>query len=204
MEWIRISNNKLKIMLTAQDAKKYDLRCESADYADVVTRQAFREILTDVGRETGFDATEDKVYIQMYPSKEGGCELFVTRVGLALGEEAAHSSRARHTEGRIKRADTYKKRSNAFLFTGLGDLLAACKRLEGRHFAGESEAWRDEDGGYWLFLAETGDPLCAEEDYRFIREYGSIKSADAARLYLAEHGHPVCRTGAVSTLAPLS
>ena len=87
MEWIRISQNKLKIMLTAEDARHYELNCEEADYTDMVTRTAFREILTDVKREADFDASEDKVYIQMYPSKEGGCELFVTKVGLLLTED---------------------------------------------------------------------------------------------------------------------
>lgn len=71
MEWIRISSNKLKIMLSAEDAQHYALDCATVDYADVVTRAAFREILTDVEEETGFDANEDKIYIQMFPSREG-------------------------------------------------------------------------------------------------------------------------------------
>ena len=72
MEWIRISKNKLKIMLSAEDARHYELDCKSADLGDLVTRSAFREILSDVKRQTDFDASEDKIYIQMYPSKEGG------------------------------------------------------------------------------------------------------------------------------------
>jgi negative regulator of genetic competence, sporulation and motility len=92
MEWIRISQNKLKIMLTAEDARHYELNCEQADYTDILTRTAFREILTDVKREAEFDASEDKVYIQMYPSKEGGCELFVTKIGLLLNEQQAPST----------------------------------------------------------------------------------------------------------------
>ena len=30
MEWIRISTNKLKIMLSAEDARRYALNCENA------------------------------------------------------------------------------------------------------------------------------------------------------------------------------
>ena len=83
MEWIRISDNKLKIMLTAEDARRYALNCEAADYTELLTREAFREILSDVRVESGFDAADEKLYIQMYPSKGGGCELFVTKMGLS-------------------------------------------------------------------------------------------------------------------------
>ena len=87
MEWIRISKNKLKIMLSAEDARHYELDCEAADLGELVTRTAFHEILSDVKMQTDFDASEDKIYIQMYPSKGGGCELFVTKMGLLLSDE---------------------------------------------------------------------------------------------------------------------
>ena len=43
MEWIRISQNKLKIMLTAEDARHYELNCEEADYTDMVKYNIFQK-----------------------------------------------------------------------------------------------------------------------------------------------------------------
>ena len=127
MEWIRISQNKLKIMLSAQDTAHYALDCKKADGSDEGSRAAFREILSDVQRETGFEAAEDKVYIQMYPSKEGGCELFVTKIGLLFGEDKPMNTNS--AQKATKRPRPTQKRSAAFLFPDFSCLLSACKGL---------------------------------------------------------------------------
>ncbi|MBQ8358066.1 MAG: adaptor protein MecA [Clostridia bacterium] len=205
MEWIRISTNKLKIMLSAEDARRYALNCETADYADVVTREAFREILTDVRKETGFDATDDKVYIQMYPSKEGGCELFVTKMGLLLTEEKDknenHTSKLLNIEAKNEKSHrTVRKRSASFLFPSFEHLVALCRRMTDT-YRGESEIWRDEQGIWWLILTENGNPLTIRDDYRFIREYGRMVSAEEARIILPEHGVRICDRCAIDIFA---
>jgi len=202
MEWIRISTNKLKIMLTAEDARRYDLQCEKADYADIATRHSFREILTDVRRETGFDATEDKVYIQMYPSKEGGCELFVTKIGLILTDEAREGSRAGRTRGTSERRSPPSE-CTALLFTEMTHLLAVCRHLCNVGFLCESEAWQSEDGKLWLLLAQKRSAATLQDSLRFAREYGRAVSVSAARLYLPEHGKRICAARAVETLGKL-
>ena len=190
MEWIRISANKLKIMLSAEDTRHYALDCEHADYADALTRAVFRDILTDVRRETGFDATEDKVYIQMYPSKEGGCELFVTKVGLLMAERPAEAPPKDVPESAAREA-----RESAFVFEKLSFLLLLCRRLRTAN-AETSEAWRDDGGRWWLLLT-------AKSDLSFAREYGKEAGAAAARLFLCEHGTAICAARAVETLGRL-
>ena len=200
MEWIRISSNKLKIMLTAEDARRYALNCESADYADRMTRTAFREILTDVRQQTGFDATEDKVYIQMYPSKEGGCELFVTKMGLLLEGDGdqGHPPDAslRHTASPNARREPSLV-SVALVFERLEPLLLLCRRLRAEKRVRRSEAFRDDLGRWWLLLRATGKGLS------YLAEYAAEQDADAARLFLGEHGRAVCESMAVETLGKL-
>lgn len=196
MEWIRISQNKLKIMLTAEDARHYELNCEEANYTDSVTRTAFREILTDVKREADFDASEDKVYIQMYPSKEGGCELFITKIGLLLEEERKAAMQA----GKKELPNTRMRRENAlaFCFRELSLLTAACRRLLPLTTVHKSEAFRGENGTWWLFLSG-----CEPHKLRFLSGYAREMRADMARIYLAEHGTLICEKNAVETLAEL-
>lgn len=206
MEWIRISESKLKIMLSDEDARRYALDCRSADYADVMTREAFREILTEVRAETGFDATEDKVYIQMYPSKGGGCELFVTKMGLLLTdctpvESNAHTTTQSTLKYQKKPRET-RKRECAFSFSRLEELLPLCKRMSS-FFQGESEIWQDENAVWWLLLSDHGDPLTTCEDFRFALEYGTSQQPREVRMYLGEHGRAICAQNAVAIFGKL-
>ena len=195
MEWIRISPNKLKIMLTAEDARHYELNCENADYTDTLTRTAFREILTDVKREADFDASEDKVYIQMYPSKEGGCELFVTKIGLLLDQEKEGVRSVQKGKGGAPR----QRRENVFSyrFEDFSLLLAACRRLQAIPLR-KSSAFRDEKGVWWLFLSG-----CEPQKLRFLASYAHEVRTDLAHLYLEEYGNAICEKNAVETLAKL-
>lgn len=198
MEWIKISSNKLKIMLTAADARRYALSPESADLQESVTRRAFKEILTDVKQETGFDA-DDKVYIQMYPSREGGCELFVTKMGI----EIVAKKGAPGTAYKAQKSLPPQERSIVFCFSDMKRLICVCRRLTARQYPGESRAWQDDSHRYWLLLQEHGDPKKAREDYAFIAEYGMIENKETAEMLLPEHGKAICERNAVETLGAL-
>lgn len=81
MELIIISESKLKIMLSAPDMARYELESNRMDCGDVRTRAAFRHIFDDARAEIGFDTEGERLYVQFYASKEGGCEIFVTKLG---------------------------------------------------------------------------------------------------------------------------
>ena len=83
MELILIDKNKLKIMLTAPDMQHYALdtsRLEGMACTDTHTREVFRHIFHDAEAETGFHTEGEKLLVQMYTSKCGGCEIFVTKL----------------------------------------------------------------------------------------------------------------------------
>lgn len=81
MELIVIDENKLKIMLSAPDMLHYELRAERMDYADEDTQRAFRHIFHDARDQIGFETTGERLLVQLYTSREGGCEIFVTKLG---------------------------------------------------------------------------------------------------------------------------
>jgi negative regulator of genetic competence, sporulation and motility len=86
MELIRIGDSKLKITLTSDDMTQYDLDCDTMDYDNSETRKAFWDILDHAKQITGFDAAGDRVFVQLYPSKKGGCEMYVTKLGLICAD----------------------------------------------------------------------------------------------------------------------
>lgn len=80
MELIRISEGKLKIMLTPPDMEKYHLNCEELDCTSEDTREAFRHIFDDACADVSFKTEGERLFIQLYTSRGGGCEIFVTKI----------------------------------------------------------------------------------------------------------------------------
>ena len=78
MELILISNTKLKIMLNESDMQKYHIGSES-DCAEISTRKAIRSLLECARDQIGFNTDGEEIFVQLYTSKHGGCELFVTK-----------------------------------------------------------------------------------------------------------------------------
>ena len=76
-----ISGEKLKVMLSSADMEYYAISCDMLDSGNAQSRCAFRKILEDARGQCGFDAAGAKVFVQVFPSKEGGCEMFVTKLG---------------------------------------------------------------------------------------------------------------------------
>ena len=83
MELIVISSSKLKIMLTAPDMQHYELQGNTLSYINESVRRAFRHIFNDVKAQAGFDTTGEKLFVQLYASRDGGCEIFVTKLGIS-------------------------------------------------------------------------------------------------------------------------
>lgn len=78
MELILISNTKLKIMLNESDMQKYHIGSDS-DCAEISTRKAIRTLLECARDQIGFNTDGEEIFVQLYTSKHGGCELFVTK-----------------------------------------------------------------------------------------------------------------------------
>ena len=142
MELILINDKKLKIMLTPEDMKEYEIDPENADYAKTETRRAFWSILDEAKHKTGFDAASERVYIQLYPSREGGCEMYVTKVGLL--PKGVRSSE----KGMLRVAG---ERALAYRFSELSHLLRVCRELARIEFSADSAAYSDGEA-YYLYI----------------------------------------------------
>ena len=138
MELLMIDANKLKITLSEQELSSYSLTCDSIDYDNTETRRAFWSILDEAKHRTGFDAASDKIYIQVYPARDGGCEMFVTKLKSA-GRPAVAVRQERLPESLL------------FRFAALRDMLAASAALSAAGYVLPSSAY-EADGRYYLLL----------------------------------------------------
>ena len=81
MELIIISQSKLKIMLSPPDMQHYELQADNLSCATEHTRRAFRHIFDDAKSRVGFETEGERLFVQLYASRDGGCEIFVTKMG---------------------------------------------------------------------------------------------------------------------------
>lgn len=212
MELIPVGDNKLKIMLTLSDMTRFEIPEGAPDIPCEQIRLAFREILNEASSITGFNVSGDRLYVQYYPSKKGGCELFVTKLGRP-GQNDGQSpvlptgSTVGLAEPAVcppKDGTDGEHRIAAYAFENVSVLLSACHRLFASGYGGDSGAWKDENGNVYLFLYGMRRLRVGQHDpYAFLSEYGTPENADSLLLYIREHAKPICETHAVETLARL-
>ena len=182
MDYIRINEGKLKITLDAKDLEDWDIRIDELDYANPCARAIFEEFLAYARLHLGFDSSGHKVLIHLHPSREGGCEIFISRIDQEEVNERETSP-------------TY-----AYCFKCLDDLLGACHRLNDTAFRGESSAWFDGDGRWFLTLSGRANDAAS---LTFISEYGEEADPEALSLYLCEYAEAVCHGNATEILGKI-
>ena len=181
MELILISDSKLKIMLSQKDMIKYALKVEDINYDNTETRRAFWSILDEAKHKTGFDAARERMFVQVFPSRCGGCEIFVTKLERGVSPDDLSVSVAN------------KKANTIYRFSDINDLLSVCWILSQQGYDGDSAAYCD-DKSYYLSI--TGEQT-------FIDEYAQRRENKKYIYHILEHCDGICTKGAVETLAAL-
>ncbi len=208
MELIRISNRKIKIMLTPSDMEHFELRADTFGEDSAEMHRAFRLLLDEIRKETDFDADDKRISVQYFPSKEGGCEMFISHLSAPASE---HESKdvllpTYPKTLSLQREPTERKfhRECAYSFGALSPLLQACKRLSRLPYITSNSAYVDRNGTYFLFLSFlSSSPFTTPEDLNFMVEYGSIENPSMLKIYLSENGRVICEENAVHQLGEL-
>ena len=185
MELIRISDRKLKIMLTATDMSHFEMDAERLGEDSEQMRRSFRLLMREVRRKISFDLDDRRISVQYFPSREGGCEMFVS--SLPQSEDKKKAVAAAETPQ--KPAGTQRfHRESAYRMKEMQDLLRACERLRAAHFRGDSRAYRDDRGGYLLLVGVVSpSPFHLPEEVSFLSEYGELCNLSQMKIYIREH-----------------
>lgn len=195
MELLLVGSTKLKVTLTEEERHKYCLDGEGVDDGKSEVRRALWELLDEAKRRVGFDTANDKVLIQLYPLREGGCELFITKLGLT-------SPAATRTVARSDRVAMLASGRRIYRFPSLEELIAAARSLSAPCAVRESDAYLFEDGVAYLFLEERHGRSAGLSEFSRLLEYGDSVPADLGD-YIREHGECLFTRTAVSDLSRL-
>ncbi len=167
MEILQIAPGRLKVTLSAQDLLEYRIDCDGLDYDSPASREAFEGILAVVKAKTDFETEGGRLYVQFYPSKDGGCELFLihSRQVMACSDNAPVPYRA--SEGYLCPSEH------------LQGVLPLMELLKGRACA--YRLYQTPEGGYLLYCK---DPVPGA--VLLLENYGKRVPPPVA-LYLEEH-----------------
>ncbi len=190
MELLRISDKKLKVSLSDSDMEKYRLDCESLDYDTTETRSAFWQILDEAKHQIGFDACGGKLFVQVYPSRGGGCEMYITLVAGETDEDHPRS----------------EWRESVYRFSSLALLQAVLRQLQAVGYHEKSSLYFL-CGAYYLFIFERAEGNLISPrslgEYGFIEEYGTRLFGGLRHLYVREHGACLADRAAVEKFSDL-
>ena len=177
MELILISNSKLKIMLSAEDMKKYNIECDG----ESALRRGFKPVLEMAHNDCGFDIESGRLLVQVFPSRGGGCEMFVTRVALSNG---------------VKEND-----ASVCIFDTMQSMIALCRILHTRGFGQNSGAYALPEGAFALILPEFDRDERLPLEAAVINEFGYRRDCEKIEGYIKEHARPIFAENAVQRLS---
>ncbi len=184
MEMIKISQTELKVMMSPEDMRKYELECDNTADITPARRSALRSILREAHNKTGFSSCGEKLLVRMFPSRDGGCEMFVTRLSSKNGTD---SERRTPVLPMPLPEDVF-----IYSFSELENLLCACKRLLEAGYRSDSAAYSDNGRRAWYLVIGVKSPLA--------EEMGGSLMRSGAMYYINEYCSLLCLS-AVSELA---
>lgn len=206
MELIIINEYKIKIVMTEQDMLDYGLD-ENEFYCSVTnTRDILEKIIHRSGIRTGFENINksERLLLQLYPEKSGGCELYVTRLEMELGEETAVRRDNENKALVLSESGQLREGANelAFSFEDLRAVSMACRELKSCAFSGESSLYFGKNKKYYLFLCEA-DENKKGPSTELLSEFGEPEIRAEISTLMLEYGKCVMDRCAVETLSKI-
>ena len=200
MDLIPIGEGKLKVSMSNSDLSEFGIESDMIDYSMPETKKMLKEILKKAEAELDFTCKAHRTLVQVYTSRSGGCEIFITQLNATTEKNEYCSLHCRSVYDRSE-DDGY---CGIFAFDKLEYLITVCRRLYEIGYVGNSSAYKGDDKRFYLMLDGLYSPEYSPVDeYSFICEYGECQNLMAGMSYLFEHGKEICASDAIKTLSVL-
>ena len=196
MDVLKISDSKIKIMLTPSDVKRFRLDEENYDSSDKRIRKKVWDILDEIKAYGEFDPSAGKLLIQFYPSRDGGAELFVTKLtDISRSNERALS--------RSRDVTLLGNRKSFYRFLSKTDLIKVARILKGAKRIPKSNLFTDCSETFYLEVSERGaSRLECISEFAVLLEFADPIFSDISN-YINEHCTQIADGDAIDRLAEL-
>ena len=210
MELVVINENKLKVMMNETDMKIYGLD-ENEFYCSITNaRDILRKIIKNSPVRTGFEdiPIDEKILIQLYPDKTGGCELYITRISLDEKEDDTFMPQENDERYLLPKPIIKKQGLKipllSYKFDNLEFAMCAAKEMYRRNYNGASSFYRDQEGKYFLFVNNLKNEGAEYKNVTdFLSEFGELTNTENTRLALSERGKCIFKENAVKQLTEI-
>ncbi len=191
MEITYINSDNIKIYLTKEELCENGLSACTIDYASTHSRYFIWQLLEQAYIDTGFELGEEKISVKVFPSKDGSCELFITKLSSKQDEKST------------------KKVGFLAVTSELNDLFSLCVRLKNEGFRGKSSLFVDDKDNFVMTAkAKSVYPSYIKNknskpapDLSFLSEYARVFEMDEMyEAYISEHCKTLCENNAIETL----
>lgn len=192
MEFLVIGESKLKIVMSADDMETFNLNggadCSSPEY-----RRAFWRVLDLAKKEVGFDPGGEKILIQFYPIRLGGCEIFVTKLGILSRESA-------RVVADSERVTMLAKTKNCYAFDTPDDLRNFLSAIESSRSSvyPSADLYRSTSARQYLIVEEytKGGEIAEFPD---VLEFATVLNSDL-EYFITEHFELVAKDVQINAL----
>ena len=171
MEIVEIAKGRLKVTLNREELQTFSVDLDRMDYDSAETRVALEGILAVVRAKTDLETEEGKTFVQLYPSRDGGCELFLIHTDAS-------------EEGRDLALVPFREQKGYLCaLSGRQDAEFFSKLLLARGFDGTRHYVDPQIDKHFFYLPAR------EEHLLFLEEFG-VPADPMLKSYLAEHFEP--------------
>lgn len=178
MKYDSLSRNTVKITLSEADMEEYSLRAESIALRTPEIKRTLAELL---GKMRLFpEYRPDRLFLEAFPKKEGGCVLYVSTLGgeIQENEEAPLLCRTENLSVTVQ------------LCFGLKNIM--------KNPAASVYRYKN---GYAVTVTPSAEDCGRIRS--FLSEYGEVSRSNAEICSLSEYGVPVCEGDACEVLSRL-
>ena len=191
MEFLVICPTKLKIVLSATEALSYGMTAKDGEYEGAGIRTSLGQILARAESEAGFKVGSEQVLVQLFPTKDSGCEIFVTK----LSKLSVKERKSLATKDSL---NTYAGRECVYCFDSLDNLICAARALIGRE--GKWDVYLANSGEYYVVFKEHS--VDGFSDFDILCEYATRKKSLPPEVR-GERGKLLCREKGIDVFSKL-
>ena len=182
MDFTAINKSNIKVSVNADELCVCGLSGEKLDWKDSRTKAFINDVLLSAKQKFGFEYEKMQISVCVFPSSDGGCELFVTAKQIDFS-------------GYILVADDCEA------------LFLACERLKKTSFDGSSSLYLSDENDFVLVLEKRRLPSyikAKKYDFCVLSQFGkTYRASEEKKAYVTEHMKLLCENDAVAKLTAI-
>ena len=190
MEILRIGKFSLKISLNNVETEKYKLL--TANEKNDELNMHFLELLARAREKVDFSYEGRKLFTEIYPSKDGGCDIFISTIEKEV-DNLVHKDKVPSQDNRKTKFSTA-----IYQIKDFKSMLKICYRLKQIGFKGKCAVYYTKEAYYFIFE----DFFAKELRFAFLKEYGK-QIKNTALNYIIEHCKCIIKKNTINVLSNL-